>query len=258
MPPMWRPGLSEDDKAKVLGSNRLLPISPRGGLYLTTPCGHPRAAGPRRDDEAWDKDERFAAIFRKVWLGLPRRARMRLRRYWRDESWPYHDSAYSPRLVLLLDWPDRPRYRAGLYAGRPPGGRDTAGHHFVFWAGSINLLPGQNPMPKWHVATLINGMLAQALYFCQRCVDGRTHGFPPPPRSRLERIHANPAGTMAVKWSEKWNKHHDDVEDVCRWFYRNQPKLRGIDYEIRRWAHLMPKDTEIVACDRHSALCAGE
>ena len=252
MPPMWRPGLSEDDQAKVIHSNRLLPISPRGGLYLTTPNGQPRAAGPRCDDEVWDKNERFAAIFRKVWLGLPRRARMRLRRYWRADSWLYHDSAYSPRIVLLPNWPDRPRYRAGLYAGMPPGGRDTAGHHFVFWAGSICR------MPKWHAATLVVGMLAQALYFCQLTVDGRTHGFPPPPHSRLERIHANPAGTMTVKWSAKWNRHHDDVEDVCRWFYRNQPMLRGIDFGIRRWAHLMPKDSEIVACDRHVALCAGE
>ena len=252
MPPMWRPGLSEDDKAKVIDSNRLLPISPRGGLYLTTPHGQLRAAGPRHDDEARDQNERFAAIFRKAWLSLPRRARMRLRRYWHADSWPYHDSAYSPRIVLLPDWPDRPRYRAGLYAGRPAGGRKAAGHHFVFWAGSINL------MPKWHVATLIVGMLAQALYFCQLCVDGRTHGFPPPPRNELERIHANPAGAMAVKFSERWNTHVDDVEDVCKWFYRNQRKLRGIDFGIRRWWYVMPKDTEIVTCDRHAALCAGE
>ncbi len=252
MPPLWRPGLSEEDKTTVIESDRLIPIAPRAGIYLTTPYAQARAVGPRRDDDARDKNERFAAIFRKTWLRLPRRARMRLRRYWRDESWPYHDSAYSPRIVLLPHWPDRPRYRAGLYAGRPPGGRDTAGHHFVFWAGSIY------HMPKWHVATLIVGMLAQALYFCQLTVDGRTHGFPPPPRSRLERIHANPAGTMTVKWSAKWNRHHDDVEDVCRWFYRNQPKLRAIDFGIRQWSYLMPRDTEIVSCDRHAGLCAGE
>ncbi len=252
MPPLWRPGLGEDDKAKVLRSNRLLPISPRGGLYLTTPYGRPRAAGPRRDDGAQDKNERFATVFRQTWFRLPRRARMRLRRYWRDESWVFHDSPYSPRIVLLPDWPDRPRYRAGLYAGRPPGGRDTAAHHFVFWAGAICF------MPRWHVATLIVGMLAHALYFCQRFVDGRTHGLPPPPRNELEQIRANAAGTMAVKWSARWNRHDDDVESVYRWFYRNQPKLRGIDSGIRRWVHLMPKDTEIVACDRHVALCAGE
>ena len=252
MPPMWRPGLSEDDKTTVIESDRLIPIAPRAGIYLTTPYGQARAAGPRRDDLSWDKDERFAAIFRETWLRLPRRARMRLRRYWLRESWPYHDSPYSPRIVLLPHWPDRPRYRAGLYAGRPPGGRDTAGHHFVFWAGSINLLPSQNPMPKWHVATLINGMLAQALYFCQSFVDGRTHGFPPPPGNELERIHANPAGRMTVKWSEKWNRFDDDLDDVCRWFYRNQKMLRCIDRGIRRWWYLMPKDSEIVSCDRHA------
>ena len=106
----------------------------RGSLSHHAPWPAP-CCWPRRDDLACDKNERFAAIFRTVWLGLPRRARMRLRRYWRRESWPFHDSAYSPRIVLLPDWPDRPRYRAGLYAGRPPGGRDAAGHHFVFWAG---------------------------------------------------------------------------------------------------------------------------
>ena len=243
MPPLWRPGIDEATKTKVIESDRLLPIAPRAGIFLTTPYAQSRAAGPRRDDEARDKNERFAAIFRKTWRRLPRRARMRLRRYWRDESWPYHDSAYSPRVVLLPHWPDRPRYRAGLYAGRPAGGRETAGHHFIFWSGSINI------MPKWHVATLINAMLAHALYFCQRLVDRRTHGFPPLPRNERERIHANPAGAMTVKWSARWNRQDDDVEDVCRWFYRNQPKLRGIDFGIRRWAYLMPKDTEIVACD---------
>lgn len=257
MPPLWRPGLSDADKDKVIESRRLLAIAPRAGIFLTTPYAQSRAAGPRRDDEARDKNERFAAIFRKTWLRLPRRARMRLRSYWLKDSWPFHDSAYSPRIVLLPHWPDRPRYRAGLYAGRPAGGRDTAGHRFVFWAGSIC------HMPKWHVATLIIGMLAQALYFCQLRVDGRTHGFPPPPPNELERIHANPAGAMAVRWSARWNEHVDDVDDVYRWFYRNQRKLRIIDRAIRRWAFLAPKDTEIVACNRrrqdgHAALCAGE
>ncbi len=258
MPPLWRPGLSEDDKTTVIASDRLIPIAPRAGIFLTTPYAQSRFAGPRRADEARDKNERSAAIFRQTWLRLPRRARMRLRRYWRDESWPYHhDSAYSPRIVLLPHWPDRPRYRAGLYAGQPAGGRKTVAHHFVFWAGAINL------MPKWHVATLIVGMLAHALYFCQRFVDGRTHGFPPSPRNELERIRAHPAGTMTVKWSERWNRHADDVEAVCRWFYQNQPMLRGIDFGIRRWWYLMPKDTEIVACDRerqdgHAALCRGK
>ena len=32
MPPLWRPGLSEDDKAKVIESRRLLPIAPRRHL----------------------------------------------------------------------------------------------------------------------------------------------------------------------------------------------------------------------------------
>ena len=120
------------------------------------------------------------------------------------------------------------------------------------------MLTSQNQIAHWQVETLLNGMLAQALYFCQRFVDGRTNGFPSPPRNELERIHANPAGTMAVKWSAKWNRRTSDLDDVCRWFSRNQKMLRGIDYGIRKWWYLMPKDSEIVSCDRHAAWCAGE
>ena len=64
MPPLWRPGLSEDDKTTVIASDRLIPIAPRAGIFLTTPYAQSRFAGPRRDDEARDKNERSAAIFR--------------------------------------------------------------------------------------------------------------------------------------------------------------------------------------------------
>jgi hypothetical protein len=242
MPPLWRPGIDEATKVKVVASKRLLPIAPRAGIYLTTPSPRPCVTGPFRNENCHDTQERFAAIFRKTWFRLPRRARMRLRRYWRDESWPYHDSAYSPRIALLGHWPSRPKYRWGAYAGESAAGLDRAGHHLVFWVGAIEI------MPRWHVATTITGMLAHALYFCQKFVDSRTHGFPPPPRNDLERVHANPAGRMAVKWGRRWNEHDDDVEAIERWFYRNQPKLRCLDLAFRRWAFLIPADREIVVC----------
>ncbi len=37
MPPLWRSGLDESSQTRVIESRRLLPISPRAGVYLTLP-----------------------------------------------------------------------------------------------------------------------------------------------------------------------------------------------------------------------------
>jgi hypothetical protein len=41
MPPNWRPGLDEDKRRAILDSGRLIPVSPRGGLYLVSVAHFP-------------------------------------------------------------------------------------------------------------------------------------------------------------------------------------------------------------------------
>ncbi len=86
MPPLWRPGLSDADKAKVIESRLLLPIALRAGVYLTLTYSNAARLSGRKGHRVLSKDTRFAAIFRQIWFRLPCRVRMRPRRYWRDEG----------------------------------------------------------------------------------------------------------------------------------------------------------------------------
>jgi len=95
---MLRPGIDEATRAEVLESDRLCPIAKRAGICLTLPSPMQRGSGVLEPNALSAK---FIRIFRKTWFRVPRRGRMRLLHFWRDQSWLWHASAYSPRIVLL-------------------------------------------------------------------------------------------------------------------------------------------------------------
>lgn len=234
MPHLWRPGIDEATKTEVIESDRLIPIVPRAGIYLTLPSPMRRGSGFGEPDTVSSK---FARTFRSTWFRIPRRARMRLRRFWRDQSWLWHASAYSPRIVLLDHWPDRPPYRYGTNGF----GFCVDGHQTVVWSGVVHALP------KKHVGTIIAGFLGHALFFAQRSWDQRRHGFPKPSDHESEALDTTPADAMATKWVAHWGF---DVDALFRAIYRNHRKLRRIDGAFGYCSNWVQKDSEIVVCDR--------
>jgi len=234
MPLMWRPGIDDTTRTKVLESDRLAPIVKRAGLYLSLPSPMRRSAGILEPDAL---STEFIRIFRRTWFRVPRRARMRLRRFWFAQSWLWHASAYSPRLALLDFWPDRSRYHYGTNGF----GFCADGHRIVVWSGVVHALPMK------HVGTIIAGFLGYALYFAQRKWDCRTHGFPEPSEHEAEAMHTNPADAMATRWATRWGF---DVDALFRAIYRNRRKLRRIDSAFRYCHNFVQKDSEIVVCDR--------
>jgi len=232
---MWRPGIDGATKTAVNDSDRLAPIAKRAGIYLTLPSPMRRGSGILEPDALSAK---FIRIFRKTWFRIPRRARMRLLRFWRDQSWLWHASAYSPRIALLDHWPDRPPYRYGTNGF----GYCTDGHHIVVWSGTVRALPQK------HVGTIVAGFLAHALFFAQKNWDCRRHGFPDT-AVRASEIHCvTPAEAMVTKWATRWGF---DIDALFRAIYRNQRKLRRIDGVFRCCVNWVPRDSEIVVCDRH-------
>ena len=75
---MWRPGIDEAIRTKVLESDRLAPIVQRAGLYLSLPSPIRRRSGILEPDALTAK---FIGIFRKTWFRVPRRGRMRLLKF---------------------------------------------------------------------------------------------------------------------------------------------------------------------------------
>ncbi|MFQ5464260.1 MAG: hypothetical protein ACE5E5_16755, partial [Phycisphaerae bacterium] len=231
---MWRPGIDNATRTEVLESDRLAPIAKRAGLYLTLPSPMRRGSGDLEPDAVSAK---FIRVIRKTWFRVPRRARMRLLRFWRDQSWLWHASAYSPRIVLLDHWPDRPQYRYGTNGF----GYCVDGHQIAIWSGAVHALP------KNHVGTIIAGFLGHALFFAQRNWDSRTHGFPEAMVPDFEDFHTTPADAMATRWATRWGF---DIDALFRCCYRNHRKLRRIDGAIRYCRKFVQKDSEIVVCDR--------
>jgi len=234
MPLMWRPGIDDATRTKVLESDRLAPIVKRAGLYLSLPSPMRCNSGILEPNAVSAK---FIRIFRTTWFRVPRRGRMRLLRFWRDQGWLWHPSAYSPRIVLLDHWPGRRPYRYGTNGF----GYCADGHHIVVWSGTVHALPQK------HVGTIIAGFLGQALYFAQRNWDCRRHGFPEPSACGTRDFHPTPADAMATKWAARWGF---DVDALFRAIYRNHRKLRRIDGAVRYCHNFVKKDTEVVVCDR--------
>ena len=219
---------------EVLASDRLSPIAPRAGIFLTLPSPMRRGSGILEPDALSAK---FIGIFRKTWFRVPRRGRMRLLKFWGAQSWLWQASAYSPRVALLDHWPDRRPYRYGTNGF----GFCTDGHRIVVWSGVVHALPQK------HVGTIIAGLLGHALFFAQKSWDGRTHGFPEPPARDSDVFHATPADAMATKWAARWGF---DVDALFRAIYRNHRQLRRIDGAFRYCRNWVQEDSEIVVCDR--------
>ena len=224
MPPNWRPGLDEATKRTIKESGRLVPISPRGGLFLLrVPYFPTERTGIAAVYDAFARTThaRFAGLFRRTWFRLPRRARMRLLHYWRRESWAHHDSPYSPRIALLPDWPQRPWNPDAVCLSEC-----RCGHDFFYWACALNQMPDEC------ASATIAGGLARALYFIHKVVDARTHGLPKPRRredwmrmpSKQQRQTA-PAEIAVQKWLRRWGF---DLGAVEKWVLRKKD-IRGVD-----------------------------
>ena len=241
MPPNWRPGLDEATRRTVTESGRLLPISPRGGLYLVLVsyfATERTGLAAYHDMLARETHERFARVFRKAWFRVPRRARMRLLRYWRCEAWPLHSAPFAPRVALLLDWPGRPWSFQTITVGNHNFGCDL-----WFWSLALNQMPDEL------AATTIAAVLASALYFVHRHVDMRKHGIPKP-RNRAdwivmtdaERHRTAPGGITSRRWVRRWGFDWDAVER----FVQEAKDLGGIDLRVRqRFRYPPPVDIPV-------------
>ena len=224
MPPIWRPGLDEDKRRAILDSGRLIPVSPRGGLYLVSVAHFPveqTAIAILCDSSAPETHKRFAGVFRETWRRLPRRARMRLRRYWRQESWRRHDLPFCPRISLLPDWPERPWSWAEVCMAQWWGA-----HEIRFWLPAINLMPDDI------AATVVAGALGRILYYIHRMIDERWHGLPRPRDHRewlrmtpQERHEQEPCGATVRRWLRRWGL---DRAAVSNWVSREKD-LRYLD-----------------------------
>ena len=229
MPPNWRPGLAETKMNAIMKSRRLVPISPRGGLYLTavSHCATERTGiALLYDISTRSSYPRFARLFRRTWFRVPRRARMRLLRYWRCESWPRHRTAYSPRIALLPDWPERPWDIDTVCVSGCQGGATD----LFFWS------PALNRMPDECASAAIAGGLARTLYWIHRYVDGRTHGLPKP-RDREDWVRLTreqkrvtaPCEITVQKWIRRWGFSARAVE---KWVKRDR-LISALDVHVQ-------------------------